>query len=489
MMISVLGNRKQTCDGLTRRDALTAGGLSLLGASLPDLLAAESAQGGPGRNSTFPGNGPAKNVILVYLFGGPPLHDTFDPKFQAPKEIRGEFGATATDVPGVHFCELLPQVSRWMGRSTLIRSARHHTNDHSAGLLYTMTGKPAAKVQPSVPILPTQAPSMNSVIEYLSRHEHRELPASVWMPCYTGWGQNSIRPGLYGGFLGRRFDPFITKCKVHSDKPAKYAHPERTLGRVLLPDVTLPEQLTLDRLERRRSLSEQFSREVNRLERTGAVEAFDRNHRRAYDLLTSTNRPNSPWRAFDVSGEPTALQTRYGNNLYGHSMLTARRLVEAGVRFVTVTWEVFETAKIDLDGWDTHQRNFHILRDHRLPVFDQAYSALCKDLDDRGLLDETLLLVMGEMGRTPKVNSRGGRDHWSFCSNILMTGAGVKQGYVHGHSDKIGAYPADRPVGPEALIATVYAAMGLDTTMSIHDPSNRPHPIAQRGNPVADILA
>ena len=180
----------------------------------------------------------------------------------------------------------------------------------------------------------------------------KRLPASVWMPCYTGWGQSSIRPGLYGGFLGRQYDPFFTKCQVHSEKEARYAHPERVKGRVVLPDVTLPEQLTLDRLDKRRSLVEQFAGEVDRLERTGAVEAFDRNHRRAYDLLTSTNRPDSPWRAFDNSGEPAALQARYGENLYGHSMLTARRLVESGVRFVTVTWEVFETAKIDLDGWD-----------------------------------------------------------------------------------------------------------------------------------------
>ena len=329
---------------------------------------------------------------------------------------------------------------------------------------------------------------MNSVIEYLSRHEQRELPASVWMPCYTGWGQSSIRPGLYGGFLGRQYDPFITKCRVHG-KEAKYAYPERVKGEVLLPEVTLPEQLTLDRLDRRRSLSEQFGREVNRLEQSGAVEAFDRNTRRAFDLLTASNRPNSPWRAFDVSSESPGLQARYGDNLYGHSMLTARRLVESGVRFVTVTWEVFEKANIDHDGWDTHQRNFNILRDHRLPVFDQAYSALCEALDNRGLLDDTLLLVMGEMGRTPKINAKGGRDHWSYCSNILMTGAGVKHGYVHGSSDRIGAYPSDRPVGPEAFISTVYAAMGLDTTMSIYDPADRPFPIAQHGEPVHDILA
>jgi len=471
------------CDGLTRRDALTAGSLSLLGMSLPELLQAEQSGGG------FPARGRARSVILVYLFGGPPLHDTFDPKPAAPQEIRGEFGSTPTDVPGVHFCELLPQVARWMRRSTVIRSATHQQNDHSAGLLYTLTGKGAAKVQPSVPVLPTQAPSMNSVIQYLSRHERRDLPASVWMPCYTGWGQNSIRPGLYGGFLGRSYDPFITRCKPFSDKPAVYAHPRRTLGQVVLPEVGLPDELTLDRLDRRRDLATQFDTERQRIEQSGAVAAFDRSRRQAFDLLTSTNRPDSPWRAFDVSSESAAVQDRYGRNLYGNSMLTARRLVESGVRFVTVTWEVFEQLKIDLDGWDTHQRNFHILRDHRLPVFDQAYSALCVDLDQRGLLDETLLVVMGEMGRTPKINAKGGRDHWSYCSNVLLTGAGIRQGLVHGSSDRIGAYPASHPVEPADLIATIYAAMGLDTTASIHDTAGRPHPIAQHGVPVRDILA
>ena len=481
-MIRVMGHPKRTCDGLTRRDALTAGSLSLLGMSLPELLQAEQS------GASFPARGRAKSVVLVYLFGGPPLHDTFDPKPDAPQEIRGEFGSTPTDVPGVHFCELLPQVARWMKRSTVIRSATHQQNDHSAGLLYTMTGKGAVKVQSRVPVLPTQAPSMNSVIQYLARHEQRDLPASVWMPCYTGWGQNSIRPGLYGGFLGRSYDPFITRCKPFSDKPAIYAHPQRIQGQVMLPEVGLPDELTLDRLDRRRDLAAQFDSELRRIEQSGAVDAFDRTRKQAFDLLTSTHRPDSPWRAFDVSSESASIQDRYGRNLYGNSMLTARRLVESGVRFVTVTWEVFEQLKIDLDGWDTHQRNFHILRDHRLPVFDQAYSALCEDLDQRGLLDETLLVVMGEMGRTPKINAKGGRDHWSYCSNVLLTGAGIRQGLVHGSSDRIGAYPASHPVEPADLIATIYAAMGLDTTASIMDTAGRPHPIAQHGVPVRDIL-
>lgn len=484
-MIRVLGNRKRTCSGFSRRDALTAGGLSLLGMTLPDLLHAERTGGQQGNAW---GQGRAKSVILIYLFGGPPLHDTFDPKREAPKEIRGEFGSTASSVPGVHYCELLPQMARWMKRSTLIRSATHPHNDHSAGLLYTMTGKRAAKLESAVPVLPTQAPSMNSVIQYLARNERRDLPASVWMPCYTGWGQASIRPGPYAGFLGKRFDPFFTGCRAYSQAKSKYAHPQRVLGDIILPEMQLPDDLSLDRLDRRRSLAEQFDDQLRLIEKTGVAERLNVSRRQAFDLLTSANRPQSPWRAFQVEEEPAKLQERYGRNLYGKSMLTARRLIQSNVRFVTVTWEVFEKLKVDEDGWDTHRRNFAILRDHRLPVLDRAYSALCEDLESRGLLDETLIVVMGEMGRTPKVNRHGGRDHWSFCHNVLLTGAGVKQGYVHGSSDRIGAYPASDPVGPEDLIATIYAAMGIDTSAVIYDQANRPHPIAQRGRAIREIL-
>ncbi|MBN81380.1 MAG: hypothetical protein CMJ70_14695 [Planctomycetaceae bacterium] len=483
-MIHVAGSRKRMCDGFTRRDALTAGGLSLLGMSLPDLLHAEDS----GATLPRPRAGCAKSVILVYLFGGPPLHDTFDPKTDAPAEVRGEFGSTPTSVPGVHFCDLLPGMAKWMDRSTLIRSAAHPHNDHSAGLLYTMTGKRAVKLESAVPVLPTQAPSMNSVIQYLARNETRELPASVWMPCYTGWGQGGPRPGPYAGLLGRQYDPFFTACKPYSEKKCKYAYPERVLGDVVLPEMKLADEISIDRLDSRRTLVEQFNAELRRIEHLGVTDRLDLSRRQAFDLLTSANRSNSPWRAFSVDDEADTLKDRYGRNLYGQSMMIARRLVESDVRFVTVTWEVFEKAGVDEDGWDTHRRNFDILRDHRLPVLDRAYSALCEDLDERGLLDETLIVVMGEMGRTPKINKFAGRDHWSFCHNVLLTGAGVKQGHVYGSSDRIGAYPAADPVGPEDLIATIYGAMGIDADAVIPDQSGRPHPIAQRGSVIHDIL-
>src|SRR5262245_14758751 len=206
-MIRVLGSKKGVCGGLTRRDMLRAGGLSLLGMTLPDLLRAEAAA-----SPSPPPRGRARSVILLYLFGGPAAQETFDPKEDAPREFRGEFGSIPTAVSGVRFCEHLPRMARWMDRSTLIRSATHDQNDHSAGLRYTMTGQPPERLESLVPVLPTQAPSMNAVIRYLSRGEERSLPASVWMPCFPGWGQSILRPGPFAGWLGSRYEPLITDC-------------------------------------------------------------------------------------------------------------------------------------------------------------------------------------------------------------------------------------------------------------------------------------
>ncbi len=481
-MLHLLSQPKRLCDGLTRRDLLTAGGLSYLGLSLPDFLRAEAA---PTARA-----GKAKSVILLYLFGGPPKHEMFDPKPEASESVRGPFGTIATDTPGVYFSELFPQMSKWMHRSTLIRSATHPHNDHSAGLLYTMTGKRAKKLESAVPVLPTQAPSINSVIQYLARHERRRLPASVWMPCYTGWGQNSIRPGPYAGFLGKQYDPFFTGVEL-TNKRGKRDFYDAAIaqGNIVLPQMKLPDELTLDRLDQRRTLLDQLESERRRIDNHPAHDQLDIFKRQALDLLTSSNSPNSPWRAFSLDDEPAALRESYGNNLYGQSILTARRLIEQGVRLVTMTWECLEREGSDPTGWDTHRNHFNIMQKFRAPVLDQAFAGLCADLDSRGLLDETLIVVMGEMGRTPKVGNNAGRNHWSYCYDVLLTGAGVKQGQVFGSSDKIGAYPASHPVGPEAIIATIYEAMGIDSTAIIHDTADRPHPIAQHGKAIDDVLA
>lgn len=481
-MLNLRSRATRLCDGLTRRDLLTAGQLSLLGMSLPKLLAAEDGVGSA--------RGKAKSVILLYLFGGPPKHELFDPKPDADENIRGPFGPIATDIPGVHYSELVPGMAKWLHRSTLVRSATHPHNDHSAGLLYTMSGKRAAKLESAVPILPTQAPSMNAVMQYLARNENRELPAGIWMPCYPGWGQASHRPGVHAGFLGHRYDPLITGCELTQKRaPKDFYDAVVQTGHIRLPEMTLKPELTVDRLSRRQSLLAQLNEQRRRIEVNPAAGRLSGYRQQAFDMLTSRNSPNSPWRAFDVSSEPEPLRERYGKHLYGEAALIARRLVERGVRLVTLAWESFEKREGDGPAWDTHQNHFEIVKNFRAPALDQVYSALCEDMAASGLLDETLIVVMGEMGRTPKANGNAGRDHWSYCYDVLFTGAGVKHGMVLGSSDKIGAYPASHPVGPEAIIATIYEAMGIDSSRSILDTAERPHPIAQHGKPIREMLA
>jgi len=485
-MLQLLGSGLRTCDGVSRRELLTAGSATALGLTLPQLLRAEAVQGDDLKARV----GKARSVVLLYLFGGPPKHELFDPKPDAAEEIRGPFGTIETDLPGVRFCELVPRMSQWLHRSTLIRSGTHPHNDHSAGLLYTMTGKKARKLESRVPILATQAPSMNSVIEYLSRNEQRELPASVWMPCYPGWGQSSIRPGPYAGFLGRQYDPFITGCELFEPrKPKDFYDASIQKGRIALPETRLQPAVTLDRLDQRRSLLQQFDGQLRRGDTPEVRDRLDRYQRQAFDLLTSTNSAHSPWRAFLVDDESPQTRDLYGRNLYGEACLVARRLIERGVRLVTMQWESFEKRDGDGPAWDTHKNHFNIVKDYRAPVLDQAFAGLCEDMQSSGLLDETLIVVMGEMGRSPKPNKSAGRDHWSYAYDVLLTGAGVKHGNVFGESDAIGAYPASHPVGPEDIIATIYEAMGIDYSGVIHDTADRPHPIAQHGRPIDAILA
>ncbi|HAM70851.1 MAG TPA: DUF1501 domain-containing protein [Verrucomicrobiales bacterium] len=483
-MIRVLGTPRTACDGLTRREMLRIGGLSLLGLNLPGLLRAEQTL------PTLPGRSTAKSVILLYLFGGPAAQETFDPKTEAPAEYRGAFGSIPTSVPGVRFCEYLPRMAKWMNRSTLIRSFGHESNDHSAGLLHTLSGMAPERLESLVPILASQAPGMSAVIEYLARGEKRTLPASVWMPCYPGWGQQIYRPGPYGGFLGRRFDPWFTSCRMTETYEAKnfYDTQGEPVGHITVPATELTPGLTVDRLNHRASLAEQFDRQLDQLAASDDFARHDHYQRRALEILSRPGATDDPWKAFDLSRESPSLRDRYGRHLYGEAALTARRLVERGVRFVTVAWESFEKQGSEPCSWDTHERHFPIMKDYHLPTLDQVYTALCEDLEARGLLDETLVVVMGEMGRAPKVNAAGGRDHWSYLQNVLLTGAGVQKGLVYGSSDDKGFGPTSHPVSPGDLISTIYAAMGIDTGTFMHDFTGRPRPMVPDGSPLKAIL-
>ena len=480
-MITMLGSPRRCCDGLTRRETLKAGALSLLGGALnlPSLLAMEESRGRAGGRP-----GKAKSVILLYLLGGAATQDMFDLKPHAPAEIRGEFKPIATNVPGIQISEHLPRMARWMHQAAIVRSLNHKAGCHNCLPSYTGYEVPPPDQHPR----DTDPPSMGSVCEYLNR-QGGDVPAYVYLPCWLGWGQVFRRAGPYAGFLGKRYDPLITECNPYGDKdvPAtRPGYPRVVRGEPYLPNSTLGVDFTVDRLNSRRGLLQQIDDQLRRTEGQPSLGSFDRTQQRAFNLLTGSKVRA----AFDLKQEDPRLLDRYGRTLFGHSTLIGRRLVEAGVRFVNVTWDLFwDRVQIDYDAWDTHTRNFPILRENKLPHFDQTYTALLEDLAGRGLLDETLVVVMSEMGRTPKINGNGGRDHWTYCYSVVFAGAGIRGGSVYGTSDAQAAFVKDKPVSTGDVCATIFHCLGIDPDMTVPDHSGRPIPIAQGGRPIGDILA
>jgi uncharacterized protein DUF1501 len=409
-------------------------------------------------------------------------------KPNAPSEVRGEFKPIPTTAPGVQICEHLPQMAQWMHRAALVRSVNHRAGCHNCLPSYSGYEVPMPDQHPR----DSDPPSMGSVCEYLRHVEGRAqsgiLPDYVYMPCWLGWGQVFRRAGPYGGFLGKRFDALTTECNPYRDKdtkPTTAGYPNIVRGEPRLPDSVLPAELTIDRLQERRGLLGQLDDELRRVERVGLGQ-FDRTQQRAFSLLTSSQARA----AFDVSKEDPRLLDRYGRTLFGHSTLIARRLVESGVRFVNVTWDLFwDRVQIDYDAWDTHTRNFHILRENKLPGLDQTFTALMEDLQTRGLLDETLVVVMSEMGRTPKINGNAGRDHWTFCYSILLAGAGIRGGTVYGASDAQAAYVKDLPASTADICATIFECLGIDPEMTVPDRAGRPVAIANGGRVIREVLS
>ena len=485
-MLTMLGSPRRACDGWTRRETLKAGALGLLGGfGLPQLLQAEET-----RRTRRPGR--AKSVILLYLLGGAATQDMIDLKPNAPPEVRGEFNPIATNVPGIRIGEHLPKMSRWMHKIALVRSLNHRAGCHNA--LPSYTGMEGFFLNTVVrDIFP---PSMGSVCEWL-RHQGRagsvsdgtELPDYVYMPCYLGWGQGIRRPGPYAGFLGPRYDALYTEVAPHYDPTGPTPAPGRdvtVLGEPHLPETTLAQGLTIDRLNARRSLMNQIEDQLRNEGVQPSVDQFNRMQRRAFNVLTSTEARA----AFDLAREDTRIRDRYGKTLFGNCALIARRLVESGVRFVNVTWDLFwDRVQINYDAWDTHTRNFEILKNTNLPEFDKVQDALLEDLQMRGLLDETLVVVMSEMGRTPLINRNAGRDHWTYCYGMWFAGAGIRGGTVVGESDGQAAYVKDRPVSPADVCATIYECLGIDPGTMVPDRAGRPVPAAHGGRPIREILA
>jgi hypothetical protein len=478
-MLRVLGNPRTFCDGVTRREAITAGALMTLGGTfnLPNLLAHEE------RTSADVRPGKAKNVLLLYLHGGAPTQDMFDLKPDAPAEIRGEFKPIATSAPGIRICEHLPQTAKWMHRCAIVRSVTQKAGCHNTLPSFTGSEQPVDINDPNPK--DSYPPGMGAVCEYL-KPPGTDLPHYVALPTYLGWGFAIRRPGPYGGFLGKRFDPLCSEVKPAIDPKPPAGRRPMWLGTPALADTTLAADMTLDRLDSRKTLLQQIDDQQRRAEANGTLQTFDRVRQRAFSLLTASKLKT----AFDISNTDPHLRDRYGNHLFGNSALIGRRLIEAGVRFVDVYWDGYQTkVPTGLDPyWDTHSKNFEQLKQVNLPYLDQTYAALLTDLHESGLLDETLVVMMSDFGRTPKVNGAAGRDHWTFCYSVVFAGAGIKGGTVCGASDAQAAFVKDRPVRPADICATIYHLLGIDPDLTVPDKAGRPYAVAHGGEPIREIL-
>jgi Protein of unknown function (DUF1501) len=504
-MLRILGGPKRLCDGMTRRELLQVGSLGVAGLSLPEWPLYSASADRASSTAKLPGFGKAKSCILLFMYGSPSQIETFDPKPGAPLEIRGELGSIASSVPGLDVCERLPRLAQVMDKVSVIRSVSHPYPIH--GVAYATTGIPRIEIPMELsPRDPAHWPFIGSVVDHvdgrrLSGFAGRQpaIPRNLVLP----WSFSSrrigevARAGPYGGFLGHAFDPVCTEFTGKGTTTAKKTltgqvwedlEPYRGItpeSRFQLSDVTqLAPELTLDRLDRRMTLLEQIELFRRKADATISRSGIDRHRRAAHDLLSSERLRQ----AFDLGEEADATRLLYGMTLFGQAALTGRRLVEAGGRFITVFWDEFGLAGT---GWDTHWDHFPRMKDELLPGLDLTLSGLLLDLDRRGLLDETLVVLLSEHGRTPKLASveGGGRDHWSRCYSVVMAGGGVARGRVVGRSDKIASDPVERQVSPKDILATIYHLLGIDPTTTITDIQGRPMPLVADAEVIRELLA
>lgn len=416
--------------------------------------------------------GPAKRCIVLFLMGGAPQHSTWDPKPAAPREIRGEFAPIPTVAPGVAISELLPEIARVTDKLAILRAVTTGDNAHSSSGYAMLTGQPHVppQVENANPGAPNNWPSIGSVIQHL-KPGPRFLPAAVRLPHHIFNTDNSVWPGQDAGFLGTTADPWLFRCQ-----PGDPGFD--------VPDFRLQADVTLDRLGQRRSLLDQLESQLRRREASSEFASYSLQREQALTLLgTRTARE-----ACDLQRETDTTRDRYGRNQFGQSVLLGRRLLEAGVSFVHVNWFRGPDEPSDAPCWDSHAREAERLRTVLARPFDLALSALIGDLEQRGMLDDTLVAVLTEFGRTPQINARAGRDHWGHVFSVALAGGGIRGGMVHGTSDPEGAYPAEGRVTAADITATIFDRLGWSPGTEIHDPLGRPLPIS-RGEPIQAILA
>ncbi len=439
-----------TCDGISRRDFLQVGTLGAIGLSLPDLLAAK-AQGAVAKDHD------EKSVIMIFNLGAPSQLDTFDMKPEAAVEVRGPFKPINTNVPGIQISEILPLHAKHADKFSLVRSCFHTgAAVHDTGHQMMQTGRLFTGG--------INTPHAGCALAFL-RGRKSDLPAHVILPEPMGPTGGNLPHGQDAGFLGKAYDPF-----------ALMADPSKANFKV--PDLLPPAEIGEVRLARRRKLRSIVEETVGNFEASDNAKLLDSNFEAAFRMMTSEQARA----AFDLSKEPTEVRERYGMNRFGQCCLLSRRLIEAGVRFVTVN--TFLTVFNEIT-WDIHGSNpftsIEGMKNIVAPMYDQAYSALLEDLEQRGMLANTLVCNLAEFGRTPRVNPAGGRDHWPQCWTIYFAGGGVQGGRVVGRSDPIGGVPAERPIGPPEVVATIYRSLGLDLETKLPGPQGRPFPLVDSG--------
>ncbi len=482
-MLSIPGHPGATCDGFSRREFLRVGGLGLMGLSLGDALRLQAREiSAPGAGPSAGGWGRANSVIFIFLQGGPSHIDIWDPKPEAPSNIRGEFKPIRTNVPGIWLSETMPLLAQQMDKATLIRSVSYTPAglfNHTAAIYQMMTGYTPDRVSPSgqlEPPSPNDFPHMGCQITRLRPPDVPMLPF-VLLPRPLQ-ESDVIGKGGTAGFLGPAFDPYYF-----------YQDPNKEIN---LEDLTLRPGVTPERLERRRTLLEAVNAAMPEIEKAVEDYALDRYYEKAFDLILSGRARN----AFDLTREPEAARDRYGRHTFGQGLLLARRLIEAGTRFVQVNWPAVANGDPKVDAWDTHAANFGPLRELHCPKLDSALSALLEDLDQRGMLAETMVVAIGEFGRSPRLgvstsgngNAPDGRDHWPYCYTALAAGAGIGRGRVYGASDATASSPAENPVHPTEILATIYHGLGIDPKTIVLNHLEQPRELVQ-AEPITALFA
>jgi hypothetical protein len=441
-MLDLLGPRYEDCDGLTRRGFLRVGFLGLAGLSLADHLRLRAADRQAGKLTKDTA------VILLWLGGGPSHLDMYDLKPDAPAEFRGEFKPIDTNVPGILIGEHLPRQAKLMDRMAIVRSGWHTNAGHGMGSHWMLTG-----YVPTIEINDNLNPSCGSVVANMRGANRPKVPAYVCVPTPP--------PSANAAYLGVAYNPFSPRSDPNSTG-------------FQVRDLKLPSRVPLKRLQNRRELLRGMDAVRNDVDINGAAEGFDRFYQEAFDIVTS----EAARAAFDIHKEDSRIRDHYGRNSWGQSALLARRLVEAGVTYVTV----------NLGGWDTHNNNFASLKKNLLPNYDRALATLVEDLHQRGLSRKVLVLAYGEFGRTPRINAGAGRDHWPNAMSVVFAGGGLKMGQVIGSTDAKAENPKTRPCSVGDLLSTMYHVLGIDPKHQFHDAAKRPLAILSEGKPIRELV-